>query len=167
MAAILNVTVTGQDKVEKGIAALLDAVTDLSPFWKDVFAPKYFGIVQDLFSTSGTPRGPGGKFSGGPWERLSPAYAKWKFAHYPNRPTLSLTGTLRKSLVWNGTGLGPGGFFEATPTFVRFGTEIPYGKYHQTGTSKMPKREFMPDPDLAVFAPLMQQWILKAYASAK
>lgn len=164
MAALLNFEITGAASVQKGLVALQDAMADLSPFWKDVFAPKYFGLVQDLFATSGTPRGEGGKFSGGPWQRLSPAYAKWKFAHYPNRPTLSLTGALRKSLLWSGSGLGQGGIFEATPTFVRMGTDIPYGKYHQYGTGKMPKRQFMPDPDLAVFAPLMQQWILKAYA---
>jgi phage gpG-like protein len=166
MAALFNIEVTGSDAVLKGLAALQDAVQDLTPYWRDVFAPKYFGIVQDLFSTSGTPRGEGGKFSGGPWERLSPAYAKWKFAHYPGRPTLSLTGTLRKSLYWTGSGLGQGGIFEATPTFVRVGTEIPYAKYHQYGTGKMPKRAFMPEPDLAVFGPLLKQWLMKAHASA-
>jgi hypothetical protein len=31
----------------------------------------------------------------------------------------------------------------------------------------MPARSFMPQPDPAVFAPLMLKWILKAHASAK
>jgi phage gpG-like protein len=157
---MLSFEVTGGDKVRKGLAALDTTIKDLRPFWRDVFAPKYFAMVQDLFATTGTPRGPGGKFTGGPWARLSKNYFVWKEKHYPNAPILVRDGTLRASVRWHGT-LGPGGIFTAMPGYVIAGTSVPYAQYHQTGTKHMPQREFMPPPDPAVFAPLMKQWILK------
>jgi phage gpG-like protein len=166
MASLLSWQIEGGDSVKAGLAAIQNAIADLSPFWKEVFAPKYFGMVQDLFATSGTPRGEGGKFAGPPWQRLSPAYALWKSKHFPGKPILTRTGDLRESLRWGGSGLGPGGIFQATPSFVVAGTAIPYGKYHQTGTSRMPARPFLPPPDPTVFAPLMLKWIMKAHAQA-
>jgi phage gpG-like protein len=167
MGSLLSFEVTGTENVVKGLAAIQDAIADLTLFWREVFAPKYFGVVQDLFSTSGTPRGEGGRFSGGPWAKLSPAYAVWKHKNYPGKPILTRTGDLRESMRWSGSSVGAGGIFEATPSYAIAGTSIPYGRFHQSGTSKMPARSFMPQPDPAVFAPLMLKWILKAHASAK
>jgi phage gpG-like protein len=159
---LLSFTVTGEEAVTAGIAALLASMQDLTPFWREVFAPKYFAMVQDLFATSGTSRGPGGKFVGGNWAWLSPKYRVWKAKHYPGQPILTREGRLRDSMVWNGAGVGPEGVFEAHPMFAVAGTTVPYGKFHQYGTSTMPARPFLPPPDPAVFAPLLHQWILKA-----
>jgi phage gpG-like protein len=161
MAGLFSFEVIGLTEVGKGIGALQDAIKDLRPFWKDVFAPKYFGIVQDLFATAGRARGEGGKFKGGAWPWLSPAYRIWKEAHYPGKPILVRKGHLRESVRWHGAP-GPEGIFEATATYAIAGTRIPYGKYHQKGTSKMPARPFLPPPDPKVFAPLMKEWLLKA-----
>lgn len=157
---ILSFEIAGADAVKQGLAELSGKLSDLRPFWRDVFAPKYFGMVQDLFSTNGTPRGEGGKFSGGPWARLSPRYFVWKEQHYPNQPILTRTGTLRESLRWSGS-LGYGGIFDAQPGYVIVGTAVPYAKFHQTGTKHMPKRNFLPTPDVAVFAPLLASWLTK------
>jgi phage gpG-like protein len=158
---LFNFTVTGGDKALAGLVAVQTNMQDLSPFWRDVWAPQYFAMVQDLFATSGTARGAGGRFTSGPWQRLSPQYGAWKAKFYPGQPLLTLTGRLRESLRWNGIGLGEEGIFEMTPTSVVAGTSVPYGRYHQTGTSKMPARNFLPLPDPKVFGPLLQQWILK------
>jgi phage gpG-like protein len=160
---ILSFTVIGDEGVKAGMAALLASVQDLTPFWRDVFAPKYFGMVQDLFATSGTPRGEGGRFIGGPWAKLSPRYRIWKTANYPGLPILTREGRLRNSLAWNGSNVGPEGIFEAHPMFAVAGTSVPYGKFHQWGTSKMPARPFLPPPDPAVFAPLLHAWLVKAH----
>ena len=167
MGVMLSFEVTGADGVKKGLAAIQNAIEDLTPFWRDVFAPKYFAAVQDLFSTSGTPRGEGGRFSGAPWARLTPAYAVWKAKNYPGLPILTRTGRLKESLRWSGVGLGAEGIFEATPSFAIAGTSVPYGPAHQQGTGKMVARPFLPQPDPAVFAPLMLKWILKAKAQAQ
>lgn len=161
MAELLGITITGADQVQQGLAAMLNSMQDLRPFWRDVFAPKYFAMVQDLFATGGRARGGGGKFKSGAWASLSPKYRIWKQANYPGRPILVREGVLQESVRWTGTGLGHGGIFQAEPSFVIAGTAVPYAKHHQYGTERMPARPFLPPPDPAVFAPLMQAWLLK------
>ena len=157
---LFSFEVTGIDAVIRGIAALEGKIKDLRPFWRDVFAPKYFGTVQDLFNTGGRARGGGGKFKGGAWKALTPKYRVWKEANFPGKPILVREGTLRESLRWSGS-VGYGGIFEAHQKFALAGTAVPYAKFHQKGTSKMVAREFLPPPDPAVFAPLLKQWLLK------
>jgi phage gpG-like protein len=160
---LMNLEVTGVVGVQQHLLATQNAIQDLTAFWTDVFAPKYFAVVQDMFSTSGTPRGEGGRFSGAPWTSLTPLYAQWKYKVYPGMPILTASGTLRDSLVWTGAGLGPQGIWEAMPGSVRFGTSVPYAGAHQHGVPErnLPARPFLIKPDPAVFGPLMEQWIKK------
>src|SRR6185436_13207261 len=144
---ILSFEVTGVEEVKAGLAALAEKVGDLRPFWREIFAPKYYAIVQDLFATGGRARGGGGKFKGGAWARLSPTYRVWKQKFYPGQPILVRDGTLRNSLHWYGDSPGYGGVFDAQPSFVVVGTSVPYAGYHQYGTKKMPARSFLPTPD--------------------
>jgi phage gpG-like protein len=164
---LFSISVTGGEAVKHGLVALLASMQNMQPFWRDVFAPKYFAIVQDGFATGGAQRGSGGRFAGGNWAWLSPKYAAWKHKHYPGQPLLVREGTLRESVRWGGTGVGSGGIFEAYSTFAIVGTTVPYGNYHQYGTSRMPARPFLPPPDPAVFAPLMHDWIVKSYETGK
>lgn len=166
MAVVLSFEVVNGDQVKKGLAAFLDSLRDLRPFWRDVFAPKYFGLVQDLFATGGRARGQTGRFAGGAWATLSPKYRIWKQKHYPGKPLLVREGDLRESVRWSGQ-LGPGGIFQAERDFVVVGTSIPYAKFHQQGTQTMPARPFLPTPDLAVFAPLMKAWLTKTAQGTK
>jgi phage gpG-like protein len=152
----------GSENVKKSMLAMLNTAKDLRPFWRDEFAPRYFGGVQDLFETGGRTRGAGGMFSGGAWAGLTPVYRAWKQKMYPGKKILQLTGALQDSLTWSGTEVGPGGIFDTTENYVRVGTTIPYGKYLQEGTSKMVARPFLPAPNPAVFAPILKSWLLKA-----
>lgn len=161
MAGLISFSILNQDVVAKGLAGVLDQLKDLRPFWRDVFAPKYYAMVQDLFATGGRARGGGGKFKSGAWAPLSPRYRVWKQEHYPGRPILVREGHLRESMNWHGGAPGPGGIFEATASYAIVGTSIPYAKFHQYGTVKMPARPFTPAPDPEVFAPLLQAWLLK------
>lgn len=165
MASMWSFEITGGEEVKKGLAVILDNLKDLTPFWREVWAPKYFAVVQDLFKTGGAARGTGGKFKGGNWAWLSPKYRAWKAVHYPGAPILVRTGEMRESVRWYGTNLGPGGLFDPHPSYVIAGTTIPYAKYHQTGTKHMPARPFLPPPDPAVIVPLLQQWLLKVNKS--
>jgi len=158
---ILSFEIAGVDKVRVGLAEIMKTVKDLRPFWRDVFAPKYFGMVQDLFATGGRARGGGGRFKGGAWAPLSPKYRVWKQQHYPGRPILVREGDLRESVRWSGSSLGAGGIFDAQPAFVIAGTNIPYAARLRSGTANMPGRDFMPPPDPEVFAPLMHAWIMR------
>jgi phage gpG-like protein len=163
MADLFTVTVTGGDRAMKVLGALAANVKDLRPFWRDEFAPKYFGIVQDLFETEGRARGAGGRFAGGAWAPLARWYAAWKRVNFPGTKILERTGALKDSVNWTGNGLGPGGIWDAQPKHVLFGTAIPYGIKHQEGdpTTNLPARPFLPAPDLTVFGPLLQNWIVR------
>ena len=158
---MLTVAVVKLDKATLGIQSVQDHLKDLKPFWRDIFAPKYFGMVQDLFATGGRQRGGGGRFKSGAWPRLSVDYAKWKRKHYPGKGILVREGDLQESVRWGGTGLGAGGIFIPTNSAVTAGTSIPYGRFHNKGTNRLPVREFLPTPDPVVFAPLLKTWLLR------
>lgn len=74
----------------------------------------------------------------GGWAPLSPIYAAWKLVHYGPRPIMVRTGALMESL----TGF-PMGVSEIGPKEAKFGTDIRYAHFHQSGTRKMPKRKIV------------------------
>ena len=99
------------------------------------------------FTTNGLPVGG--------WSPLSPSYSSWKMSRFPGTPPMIRTGRLFKSLASLN---GPAN--RATNQEMTFGLEageIEYAKFHQFGTSKMPKRKI-------VFAPpLFAKWIAEQY----
>jgi len=146
--------------VRAGMVVINANVKNLIPFWEGVFAPAYFAQVQDLFALEGQSRGSGGQFGPGSWAPLSPAYAAWKKRHFPGKLILERTGKMRESLNWQGASLGAGGVFVPRRDAVTVGTSVAYGKYHQHGTPKMPRREFLPTPDARHYARMLSAWIL-------
>lgn len=161
MAKILSFQVVGAEQVRAAMQVMMDESRNLTFFWQEVFAPKFFAEVQDLFSTGGRSREQGsGRFSGGAWAQLSPTYRVWKQLHYPGQPILVREGTLRSSLQWRSKSPGPGGILRAFPDSVIAGTSVPHGVFHQEGTRHMPARPFLPTPDPKKWAPLIAQWIL-------
>jgi phage gpG-like protein len=160
---LISFNVQGTADVVKGLGAMMMASQNLTDFWRDVFAPKYYAQVQALFATGGRARSQAtGQFTGGAWAPLSPKYKTWKDKAFPGKPILERTGRLRGSLEWLGTAPGPGGLFTAAPDHVLVGTTVPYGTYHQEGTAGMPARPFLPPPDPAIYAPLLEAWLVKA-----
>lgn len=160
MAKLFSFSISHDQDLRRGLSTTIDVAKDLRPFWRTVFAPKYYAMVQDLFATGGRARSGSGHFKGGAWAPLSPAYRVWKRAHYPGQPILVREGTLRESLRWSGT-VGDQGIFNAQPQYAFVGTKVKYGVYHQHGTSRMPARPFLPEPDAKVFGPLLNQWLQK------
>ncbi len=82
----------------------------------------------------------GGLPSGG-WSPLDPQYAVWKRIHEPGTETMFRSGRLFKSLS---ALAGPPNRIEAMD--ATFGTSIEYAKFHQYGTTKMPKRKIVYEP---------------------
>lgn len=160
---IISLEIKGKEKVLAAIGAFRMTVQDLRPFWRDVFAPKYFDAVQDVFTMEGQRRGPTGRFAHGAWAPLSPRYKAWKDKHYPDKGILERTGALRDSLTWNHGALGEGGIFDAQPLFAIVGTDVPYARAHQRGVSdrNLPARPFLDPPDPRVFRPLLQSWLVR------
>jgi len=76
----------------------------------------------------------------GKYPPLSPQYAKYKEKVKPNLPILVFSGRLRDSVTNNGNKdtiriIGKKSLVQ--------GTRVPYGRYVQEGTSKMPERKFL------------------------
>jgi len=104
------------------------------------FAPVFERIREDLkehwasnFTKNGLPVGG--------WAPLDAGYASWKSVHFPGATPMVQTGQLFKSLSE----------LRGTPNDIgrhqaRFGTNIEHAKFHQMGTSKMPKRQLVYEP---------------------
>jgi len=78
--------------------------------------------------------------SGG-WSPLDSQYAMWKRRNEPGAPTMVRTGRLFQSLASLDGSPNRIDIMEAT-----FGTKVEYAKFHQYGTSKMPKRKVVYEP---------------------
>ncbi len=103
------------------------------------FTPLFSRIEEDLrwhwagnFTSNGLPVGG--------WAPLDPEYAAWKATHFPGS-TMIRSGKLFKSLSEHHGSVNDIGRHEA-----RFGTKIEYAKFHQMGTTKMPKRQLVYEP---------------------
>ena len=82
-----------------------------------------------------------GGLPAGVWAPLSPTYAAWKSINFPGAPPMVRTGRLFKSLV---DLRGPENSIRSTS--ATFGTDVDYAKFHQYGTTKMPKRKIVFQP---------------------
>lgn len=88
---------------------------------------------RDNFTTQGLPVGG--------WSPLNADYAAWKSTNFPGRPIMQATGRLRDSLVRLD---GPANQIDLTK--AQFGTDVEYARFHQYGTTRMPKRQIVFEP---------------------
>jgi phage gpG-like protein len=80
-----------------------------------------------------------GLLSGG-WKPLDAKYAAWKSIRFPGAPPMVQTGALMESLTTTPL------VKKENATSFEIGTAIPYARFHQTGTFKMPKRQVVYKP---------------------
>ena len=107
----------------------------LSRFGEGVsdFRPAFIFIVEDLrtatvnlFKTEGH----------GQWPPLSPKYAAWKKANFSGQPIMRASDMLYDSLIKKGRG----GIEEIDKLTMRWGTNVPYARFHQKGAGHLPVR---------------------------
>lgn len=122
----------GDRAIDRRVLKIADRLGDLRPFWNR-FADALANYNKRVFNSEG-------KFGGAGWAPLSPDYGAWKAVNYPGKTILRRTDTLYDSLTKR-----PFGIENLTGSVARFGTDVPYAGYHQTGTRFMPARPFMPD----------------------
>jgi phage gpG-like protein len=77
----------------------------------------------------------------GGWAPLDAEYASWKATRFPGAPSLVRSGRLFRSVATQNRAA-----FRATRMEFEFGTSVPYAKFHQYGTEKMPKRQIIFTP---------------------
>jgi phage gpG-like protein len=129
----ISINVRGIAKVEKKLVAMELRSTN--------FSPVFMQAKAQLSAASASNFALGGLPSGG-WSPLSPQYAAWKLARFPGAPPLVRTGRLAASL----SGGTADSVFSVTPTKMQVGTRLEYAKFHQYGTTKMPKRKIVFEP---------------------
>jgi len=107
------------------------------------FRPVFRWVMQELQKAHRDNFRTQGSTSGFPWQPLDPQYSSWKIENYGAKGILVREGSLQRSLTMNS---GRGAIRDIGLRTAEFGTRIPYAKFHQTGTSKMAKREpvFLP-----------------------
>jgi len=85
----------------------------------------------------------GGLPSGKRWNALSADYSSWKRLTRPGAPLMVRSGRLFRSLVSL-----RGNPNVITPLYAEFGTDLEYAKFHQYGTTRMPKRKIVFEPPM-------------------
>jgi phage gpG-like protein len=125
----LEINVAGIDVMARQLARYIDRVDDLRPALHRI-ARNLAAHNAENFDTEGVT----GVY--GRWAPLSPKYRAWKEKHYPGKPILVRTGALRRELTGS-----PLGIEDVTTRSIRMGTNVPYARYHQTGTHRMPRRQ--------------------------
>lgn len=116
-------------------------ITDATAVWEAI-ADSLEGEVRKAFQTEGSS-------TGTKWHPLSRGYATWKARHYPGRRILEATGALRKSYEQG----GGGHIRKVSPRSMTWGSEVPYGRYHQAGSGRLPRR-----PILRLTGDVKDQW---------
>lgn len=127
---------------------------DLRRFWSDFFAPQFFIDIQRNFNTEGS-------FVGG-WRALSPRYARWKLAHYGNKPILVRTGAMKRSFTVG----GPGNVLRAWKLRAILGSSIQRAGFHQTGTARMPARPIVWLGSQRIYQKLLTRFVREEGISA-
>ena len=125
------VTVTietlGAERFVRAFNRIASDMTDFREPFADIY-DNFCGIEERSFKAQGLPDR---------WVPLSPRYAAWKRKHYPGKKILERTGALKAAM----TGSGPGAVRVIGHRSAEFGTDIPYARYHQSGTRYMPRRK--------------------------
>lgn len=111
------------ENVEQGIENRLAALADLRDFYNLVARPILIRDIQEIFERQGSP----------PWQLRKPTTPP------TTHPLLRRSGRLYNSLT------KPGGenISIATKDTFTFGTSVPYARYLEGGTKRMPARPIL------------------------
>lgn len=124
---VLTVTVDGQTRIKVQLRRFSSAASDMRPGFERI-ADWFADEERRLFDSEGSAYPPG-------WPALSPRYADWKRRRVGNKPILEFTGRLRRSLTRR-----PFGQEFISRDTLTVGTDVPYARYHQRGTGRLPRR---------------------------
>jgi len=130
MSDAFSVQLVGLQLFAKVLERVGDDLQDWRPFWEQVAIPFFHRWELEDFVVEG------GR-SGASWQSLSDPYAAWKRRHFPGAGILVRTGALKASLADAGAS---DAITRSQPTQLEVGTTVPYAKYLQGGTSRMPAR---------------------------
>ncbi len=146
---VFEFAILGESQIQRMLDGVVYRGQDLRPVWNFIVSD-FFALEGQQFATEGG--------LGRPWPPLSPVYAAWKAKHFPGQPILVRTGRLRASL----TGRNADTVEVQEPQLLRIGTRVPYARFHQTGTSRMPPR-----PPIVLTEAVKDRWCRLIHAYLK
>lgn len=143
--------VSGEEAVVKRFRGMGERAVDARPLW-DVLEARFVRMEARQFSSQGH----------GTWAPLSPDYSAWKAEHFPGKPILQQTGRLFHSLV------DELAIAVKEPHMAVFGTDVPEGALHQSGTSRMPARKVIDfaDVEAQMWVDAARDWIFEGSLGA-
>jgi phage gpG-like protein len=128
----VSIDVKGVDKTIASLAGLTARA--------QTFNPVFIKAKEELHLANASNFTSNGLLVGG-WAPLDASYAAWKLSRFPGAPPMVRTGRLFASLAGANASS-----FRMTNTSMSVGTTVEYAKFHQYGTSKMPKRKIVFEP---------------------
>jgi phage gpG-like protein len=128
-----TVSVDGVQSTTRAFQTLDETIRDFRPVWPEIHM-YFLRSMTEQFESLGS-RG------GQRWQPLNEKYAKWKAQRFPGKPILVRTERLKRSLSLGGS--EPDQVKEFAPMYAVFGTRVPYARYHQRGTRRMPARPIL------------------------
>jgi len=92
------------------------------------------------------------------WAPLSPAYAEWKQQHFPGKPILQRTGALYGAMT-SASRFG-GSQSKISGDTLSIAPTVPYFRFHQQGTGRMPARPMIDFSELEPkVLPYIENWL--------
>lgn len=124
----LDVEVFGERIMSRHMLSRADRIDDFGPAFRRI-ADLLRNVARKQFDSEG-------EYASGGWKPLAEATVERKRKAGLDPRILHATGALRDSL----TGRGAGHIQKVLPQALHWGSSVAYGKFHQSGTSRMPQR---------------------------
>jgi phage gpG-like protein len=140
--------VDGVTLIDRTLLNVADRIVDAAPAFERIAGLFAEGEKRQFDSE--------GEWGSGRWSPLSPKYAAWKLRHFPGTKILERTGALKASLT-----VRPLGIEEISATRLRIGSGIVYGRFHQDGGPRLPKRPplALPEARRRTITKVLQRWV--------
>ena len=138
----LGSVLAGFNRIERGLESL-------KPLWGE-FQEQFQKDERDLFAAA-------------PWPPLSERYAEQKRRQFGNKPLLRATDALFESLTEAGA---EGSVRRIDDLQAEFGTSVEYAPFHQLGTSRMPARPPLIEPEEKTYSTIAGRYMESLIESA-
>lgn len=131
MASRSHATIDGDRRVHQLLSEMADRARGVLPVWPKV-GDYLAGEFTKQFDSEGA------HFYSRKWKPLEPNYLRWKIKHGYDPRRLHQTGAMRDSLTSR-----PMAVETYSASSATFGTNDPKAKWHQNGTTNMPRRQII------------------------
>lgn len=138
----ISITMSGQGKLDAALHRVEQGVSNLKPLWEQM-GHVFYAEEKKLFDAQ-------------PWTPLSEPYATRKRSIFGDKGILRASDALFLSLTEKGT---EGNIHRVDDLNAEFGSDVPYGIFHQLGAGTLPKRDPMAEPDVDEYKKIADEYL--------